>query len=203
AFSVGKGYEAQTGGMGAGIESGVVIGTAVLIMAAKNGSIKIDFATGVSAATGAAEAEKKEEVAMLAGRGHQQYEEQDHQHCRRDPDLPSHPSMATLGNPHQRLLATGPATARSNGSGDDAGGDGGSSSGANSSARSTRFYGVASANEDSLYNLPTDVTEKNRLYLQHVVLRHIFGRIFHTPQRALFESADGGKILDVGCGSLA
>ncbi|KAJ1568334.1 hypothetical protein HK405_002871, partial [Cladochytrium tenue] len=68
----------------------------------------------------------------------------------------------------------------------------------------SRFYGAALADESSLYLLPADTAEKNRLHLQHVIMRSVFGGSFHTPQRKLFETDRTGPaatILDVGCGS--
>ncbi|KAJ1569351.1 Solute carrier 26, partial [Cladochytrium tenue] len=54
---------------------------------------------------------------------------------------------------------------------------------------------------DATYFLPSDSGERKRLHVQHIVNRHLFGGLFHTPQNALFEdpTADA-KILDVGCG---
>ncbi|KAJ1568618.1 hypothetical protein HK405_015921, partial [Cladochytrium tenue] len=54
---------------------------------------------------------------------------------------------------------------------------------------------------DAAYFLPSDSGERKRLQMQHIVLRQVFGGLFHTPQRALLEDPSvGAKVLDVGCG---
>ncbi|KAJ1563935.1 hypothetical protein HK405_000256, partial [Cladochytrium tenue] len=66
--------------------------------------------------------------------------------------------MAPPANPHHHLLTTAPASAASSSSG--------SSVSSSNDASATRFYGAVGADADSLYILPADVTEKNRLNLQ-------------------------------------
>ncbi|KAJ1569252.1 hypothetical protein HK405_007764 [Cladochytrium tenue] len=57
------------------------------------------------------------------------------------------------------------------------------------------------------YFLPSDDDERRRLEEQHIIFRHLFSGLFHTPQRALLEARGGvggsggeATVLDVGCG---
>ncbi|KAJ1550902.1 hypothetical protein HK405_015624, partial [Cladochytrium tenue] len=57
------------------------------------------------------------------------------------------------------------------------------------------------AENDAVYFLPSDDGERKRLQIQHVVFRHLFGGLFHTPQKPLFDDPTAAaRILDVGCG---
>ncbi|KAJ1556189.1 hypothetical protein HK405_005426 [Cladochytrium tenue] len=60
---------------------------------------------------------------------------------------------------------------------------------------------------DATYFLPSDSRERTRLHVQHILFRHLFGGLFHTPQTELFSDqspatsgGDRAKILDMGCG---
>ncbi|KAJ1565241.1 hypothetical protein HK096_003852, partial [Nowakowskiella sp. JEL0078] len=58
-----------------------------------------------------------------------------------------------------------------------------------------RFHSV----EDSLYPLPADIQEQDRLEIQHVIVTHCFGGLFRMPIKDIL-SQPGSKVLDVGCG---
>ncbi|KAJ1563822.1 hypothetical protein HK096_010841, partial [Nowakowskiella sp. JEL0078] len=58
-----------------------------------------------------------------------------------------------------------------------------------------RFHNI----EQSPYVLPADVEEQDRLEIQHLVLTHCFGRLFHMPIEDII-TKPGARILDVGCG---
>ncbi|KAJ1557187.1 hypothetical protein HK096_008645 [Nowakowskiella sp. JEL0078] len=58
-----------------------------------------------------------------------------------------------------------------------------------------RFHAV----ESSLYPLPADIEEQDRLEIQHMVLTHMFGNLFHFPLNDKLKRK-GGMILDMGCG---
>ncbi|KAJ1561940.1 hypothetical protein HK405_001651 [Cladochytrium tenue] len=54
---------------------------------------------------------------------------------------------------------------------------------------------------DATYFLPADGAERKRLHVQHIVFRHLFAGLFHTPQQALLEDPSAAaKVLDMGCG---
>ncbi|KAJ3130267.1 hypothetical protein HK098_004314 [Nowakowskiella sp. JEL0407] len=56
--------------------------------------------------------------------------------------------------------------------------------------------------ENSVYTLPADVQEQDRLELQHILYRHGFKEQFHMPLHVRMHQ-EGLRILDVGCGSAA
>ncbi|KAJ1555174.1 hypothetical protein HK096_007807, partial [Nowakowskiella sp. JEL0078] len=58
-----------------------------------------------------------------------------------------------------------------------------------------RFHAI----ENSLYPLPADIEEQDRLELLHLIMSHIFGSLFHMPIHENLKK-EGGRILDVGCG---
>ncbi|KAJ1561276.1 hypothetical protein HK096_005305, partial [Nowakowskiella sp. JEL0078] len=58
-----------------------------------------------------------------------------------------------------------------------------------------KFHGI----EDSPYPLPADLEEHDRLEIQHIIIKHSFGRLFTMPIVELL-SESGTKVLDVGCG---
>ncbi|KAJ1568571.1 hypothetical protein HK096_006036 [Nowakowskiella sp. JEL0078] len=75
-----------------------------------------------------------------------------------------------------------------------------------------RFHAI----ESSPYMLPADIEEQDRLYIQHVIIKHIFGRQhfftslkkylkislfrnYHMPFRDIL-SKPGSRVLDCGCG---
>ncbi|KAJ1559963.1 hypothetical protein HK096_010521 [Nowakowskiella sp. JEL0078] len=60
---------------------------------------------------------------------------------------------------------------------------------------SRRFHNI----EESLYVLPADIEEQDRLEIQHAVLILGFGGLFRMPIHEII-SKPGAKILDVGCG---
>ncbi|KAJ1555761.1 hypothetical protein HK405_013489 [Cladochytrium tenue] len=75
-----------------------------------------------------------------------------------------------------------------------------SSSMATAAGNSRLAFHPAPDDAETPYPLPADLKESDRLRVQHEAIKHAFsGRIFHTPQHALFEAA-GATILDVGCG---
>ncbi|KAI8802291.1 hypothetical protein BJ742DRAFT_545173 [Cladochytrium replicatum] len=53
------------------------------------------------------------------------------------------------------------------------------------------------AEESSVYVLPTDYVEQDRLNKQHAILTHVFGGAFRAPVHQMLSS--GAKVLDVGC----
>ncbi|KAJ1562968.1 hypothetical protein HK405_005016 [Cladochytrium tenue] len=69
------------------------------------------------------------------------------------------------------------------------------------------YAGKARMSGTETYFLPSDDDERRRLEEQHIIFRHLFSGLFHTPQRALLEarsgeggSGGGATVLDVGCG---
>ncbi|KAJ1568983.1 hypothetical protein HK096_004631 [Nowakowskiella sp. JEL0078] len=58
-----------------------------------------------------------------------------------------------------------------------------------------RFHSI----EDSLYPLPADIQEQDRLEIQHNVAIYCFGGLFLMPIKDVL-SQPGSKVLDVGCG---
>ncbi|KAI8801808.1 hypothetical protein BJ742DRAFT_835653 [Cladochytrium replicatum] len=53
------------------------------------------------------------------------------------------------------------------------------------------------AEESSVYVLPTDFVEQDRLNKQHAILTHVFGGAFRAPVHQML--SNGAKVLDVGC----
>ncbi|CAG8469836.1 S-adenosyl-L-methionine-dependent methyltransferase [Gigaspora rosea] len=59
-----------------------------------------------------------------------------------------------------------------------------------------RFHNV----ETSMYHLPNDDNETNRLHLQHFLIRYLYQSNFSAPVNQIL-SKPGAKVLDVGCGA--
>ncbi|RIB25444.1 S-adenosyl-L-methionine-dependent methyltransferase [Gigaspora rosea] len=59
-----------------------------------------------------------------------------------------------------------------------------------------RFHNV----KESVYTLPNDEEESDRLHLQHFLLRYIWQSNFFAPVEHILSKPDS-KILDVGCGA--
>ena len=50
--------------------------------------------------------------------------------------------------------------------------------------------------DDSNYVLPNDEEEEERLDIQHIILKHVFGGNFSAPVHKLLKN--GARVLDVG-----
>ncbi|KAJ1567899.1 hypothetical protein HK405_004362, partial [Cladochytrium tenue] len=56
------------------------------------------------------------------------------------------------------------------------------------------------------YFMGNSASERRRLHLKHIIFRHLFGGLFHTPQEDLLNGTPGSPdsqpaiVLDVGCG---
>ncbi|KAJ1531199.1 hypothetical protein HK096_007709, partial [Nowakowskiella sp. JEL0078] len=59
-----------------------------------------------------------------------------------------------------------------------------------------RFHAI----ESSPYVLPADIEEQDRLLIQHLLIKYVFGRLFFMPINDVL-LVPGSRLLDCGCGT--